>query len=121
MKKDLAKHINLENHLIPNGHTLNSKSPLDMFISLCGGDDMFELLTLESNLYLQQVERSHSKMVSVQEMRIFIGICFYMSIISLPTRCMYWSPKTRVSAIADLMSLNWFEEMLSLLHANDKT
>ena len=40
-------------------------------------------------------------------MRIFFG-CFYMSIISLPARHMYWSPKTRVAAVANVMPLNRF-------------
>ena len=70
------------------------------------------MLTLESNRYRQQVGRSRSTITSVQEMRIFVGV-------SLPVRRMYWSPKTRVAAVADLMLLNRFEQILSLLHAND--
>ena len=89
-----------------------------MFIAHCG-EDIFEMLTLESNRYRQQVGRSRSTIISVQEMRIFIGIYFYMSVVSLPARRMYWSPKTRVAAVADLMLLNRFEQILSLLHAND--
>lgn len=42
-----------------------------------------------------------------------------MSIVSLPARRMYWSTKTRVPAVADQMTLNRFEEILSLLHVND--
>ena len=38
---------------------------------------------------------------------------------SIVSRRMYWSPKTRVPAVADLMTLNRFEEILSLLNAND--
>ena len=118
MKKDLPKHVNPENHLVPKGPALNAKSPLDMFTAHLG-EDTFELLTMESNRYKQQIGRSRSKMITVQDMRIFIGICFYMSIVSLPARRMYWSPKTRVPAVADLMTLNRFEEILSLLHVND--
>ena len=81
-----------------------------MFIAKCG-EDIFEMLTLESNWYRQQVGWSHSTIISVQEMRIFIGICFYMSVVSLPARRMYWSPKTRVAAVADLMLLNRFEQI----------
>ena len=89
-----------------------------MFIAYCG-EDNFEMLTLASNRYRQQVGRSRSTIISVQEMCIFIGICFYMSVVSLPARCMYWLPKTREAAVADLMLLNRFEQILSLLHAND--
>ena len=42
-----------------------------------------------------------------------------MSIVLLPARRMYWSPKTRVPAIADLMTLNKFEKILFLLHVTD--
>ena len=59
MKKDLPKHVNPENHLVPKGPALNAKSPLDMFMAHLGG------------------------------------------------------------AVADLMTLNRFEEILSLLHVND--
>ena len=118
VKKDLPEHVNPENHLVPKGSALNAKIPLDMFI-VHFGEDIFEMLTLESNRYRQQVGRSRSKVISVQEMRIFIAICFYMSVVSLPARRMYWSPKTRVATVADLMPLNRFEQILSLLHAND--
>ena len=52
-------------------------------------------------------------------MGTFVGISFYMNIVNLPARRMYWLLKTRVAVVADFMPLNRFEQILSLLHAND--
>ena len=57
--------------------------------------------------------------VTVCEMRTFLGICMYMSVVSLPARRMYWSPKTRQATVADSMTTNRFEEILAILHTND--
>ena len=42
-----------------------------------------------------------------------------MGIHKLPNRRLYWENKTRVPLIADAMSRNRFEEVLSALHFND--
>ena len=42
-----------------------------------------------------------------------------MGIIKLPQRRMYWSYKTRVDLIASSMSINRFEEIVSVIHFND--
>ena len=52
-------------------------------------------------------------------MRIFVGIFFYMSIVSLPAKHMYLSPKTRVTAVANLITFNRFEKIFSLLYSDD--
>ncbi len=72
VKKDLPEHVNPENHLVPKGPALNAKSPLDMFMAHCG-EETFELLTLKSNRYWQQVARSRSKIVSIQEMLFLLA------------------------------------------------
>ena len=43
----------------------------------------------------------------------------HMSVVHLSTRRMYWSPRTRQDSVADVMTINRFEEILSVLHAND--
>ena len=52
-------------------------------------------------------------------MRKFLGICLYMSVVDLPFRRMYWSRATRQPIVANALSINRFEEILSLLHVND--
>ena len=46
-------------------------------------------------------------------------ICLYMSVVDLPFRRMYWSRATRQPIVANALSINRFEEILSLLHVND--
>ena len=43
----------------------------------------------------------------------------YMSVIHLPGRRDYWTEATRQKFIADAMPVNRFEQILSILHAND--
>ena len=118
VKKDLPQHVNPENHLLPRGPAVDAKTPLDMFLAHFS-HEAFELLTLESNRYMQQLGRTRVNLISVQKMKILVGICFYMSIVILPNRRMYWSAKTRQPIVADAITVNRFEEILSVLHAND--
>ena len=50
--------------------------------------------------------------------RVF-GMIFYMGIIKYPIRRLYWCTKTRIPFIADNMSRNRFDDILSILHFND--
>ena len=42
-----------------------------------------------------------------------------MSVADLPFRRMYWSRATRQSIVANTLTINRFEEIVSLLHVND--
>ena len=57
--------------------------------------------------------------VNNAEMKRVLGMIFYMGIIKYPTRRLYWSTKTRIPFIADNMSRNRFDDILSILHFND--
>ena len=80
---------------------------------------MIDLLQLESNRFAIQLGRTRIKSITNPEIRAVIGILFYMSVVHLPTRRMYWSQLTRQDSVADVMTINRFEEILSVLHAND--
>ena len=89
-----------------------------MFLSFFD-NDMVENNVLESNRKRTVLKRLHVESVSCEEMRVFIGICLYMSIVDMPFRRMYWASHSRQNAVADNMTCNRFEEILSLLHLND--
>ena len=91
---------------------------MTFFTAFCD-DDALDLLTLESNRFRQQLGRSKCKPISVSEMRTLVGICFYMTIVVLPNRRMYWSAETRQPTVANAMTVNRFEEILSVFHVND--
>jgi hypothetical protein len=52
--------------------------------------------------------------VTTNEMRKFIGIVMYMSVIHLSGRRDYWSAATRQNFIAEAMSVNRFEQSFSM-------
>ena len=54
---------------------------------------------------------------SVNELEKLIGMYFLMRLIQLPSVRAYWESATRFPAIADEMSRNWFQKLLSSLHS----
>lgn len=118
MKKDLPPHHTPENQLFPAGHALRAKTPFQMFTALLDEGCMQHLVT-ESNRYRLKENKTRVNPVTLEEMNIFIGINFYMSVVHLPNRRMYRSPKSRQAIVADVMPVNRYEEILSILHAND--
>ncbi|XP_064468999.1 piggyBac transposable element-derived protein 2-like, partial [Ornithodoros turicata] len=95
-----------------------AKSPLGMFLKFVDYD-LLEYLTFETNRYRVQQNRTRVLPVSLLDMRKFLGIVLYMSVVHLPSRRMYWSANTRIEDVARCMSRNRFEEILSLFHASD--
>ena len=57
--------------------------------------------------------------ITKSEIKKLIGIILYMGVHLLPNRRHYWGNKIRVSFIADAMTRNRFEEILSVLHFNN--
>ena len=53
------------------------------------------------------------------EIKQFIGIQIYMSIIALPAYFMYWSEKARYAPISDVMRINKYTELRQFIHAAD--
>lgn len=117
-RKDLTEHFDPPNELKATGPAVGPSTPLQMFSNFLT-DDIIEALVLESNRQRLDLKREKVQPVTVTEMRSFIGACLYMSIVNLPGRRMYWSPKTKQATVADAMTCNRFEEILSILHAND--
>ncbi|KAH8028972.1 hypothetical protein HPB51_021674 [Rhipicephalus microplus] len=80
-------------------------------------EDLIEHLTFETNRFRVQSNRTRVKPVTLEEMRKFLGLILYMSVVSMPFRRMYWSRLLRQSYIADCMPRNCFDEVISLFHA----
>lgn len=86
--------------------------------SLLVGTDTIQTLVLETNRFRLDKKDKISP-VTEGEMRQLLGIVIYMSVVHLPGRRDYWSSATRQAFVADIMPVNRFEEILSLLHAAD--
>ena len=118
VKRDLPHHTGPDNELRARGPALNCRTPLDIFLAHLD-EEVLELMLLETNRHRLALQKHHVPSVSREEIRIFLGICLYMTIVQLPFRRMYWSPATRQAIVADAMTCNRFEQILSVVHLND--
>lgn len=89
------------------------------FFSFFLSDDIIEKIVQETNLYAIQKEPNSTFSTSVTEVRNYMGILYFMSVIKYPNVRMYWSPKYGFAHIYDCMTLNRFEKLKSLLHFNN--
>ena len=94
-------------------------APIDYF-KMFFDDSLFQHIADQTNLYSVQ-QTGDSIKTTKQEMEQYVGILMMMSIIQLPQVRMYWAPETRISSIADIMSVNRFEKLRKFLHFNDNT
>jgi hypothetical protein len=78
---------------------------------------MIDLIVCESNRYARQSGRDYN--VTNNELRHFIGILVYMSIVQYPTTRHYWSTRLDFEPISMTMSCNRFEEIKRNLHFVD--
>ena len=100
---DLPPHNTPPNVLTASAEAVTATTPLEMFRTFVD-DDMIDLLQLESNRFAIQLGRTRIKSIANPEIRAVIGILFYMSVVHLPTRRMYWSQLTRQDSVADVLN-----------------
>lgn len=118
VKKDLPEHVAPSNSLHPQGPALQCKTPLQMFVAHLD-HEILQYLLLETNRHRLALGRNNMEAVHLEELVVFLGISCYMSIVDLPSRRMYWSPGTRQPVVAEAMTVNRFEAILSVIHMND--
>ena len=115
--------LSINEYELCEGVEINRHSSAFDFYKLFVTNDLIESILEQTQLYNEwrniNCSRRKVKEISNDEIRKVIGIVLYMGIIKLPQRRMYWSPKTRVDLIASAMSINRFEEIVSVLHFND--
>lgn len=99
---------------------LELETPYQVF-SYLFTDDIVDLIRDETNLYSVQKDASKPINVSSQEIRQFIGIIFFMSIVHMPNVRMYWSEKYGYNHIREAMTLKRFELLRQTLHFNDNS
>jgi len=78
-------------------------------------DDIFNLIVEQTNLSSFQ-KFNKSVCTSVTEIKDLIGIMLIMGIVKMPAYSDYWSPYTRYSQIANVMSLKRYKQLMRCLH-----
>lgn len=82
--------------------------------------EMIELLRDQSNLYSVQKSESLSNInTTAKELEILIGLYLRMGLCQMSGNRAYWENDTRCSMVADNMSRNRFQTLLTSLHFTD--
>lgn len=81
--------------------------------------EVLSYITQETNLYSVQIRSEKPANISEEEIKAFIGICIYMSILHLPSTRSYWNNSMEIPAISQTMTCNRFEEIKRFLHFNN--
>ena len=115
--------LSINERELPEDVEINRHSSAFDFYKLFVTDELIEAILEQTQLYNEwrNINSSRRKVKDIikDEIRTVIGIVLYMGIIKLPQCRMYWSYKTRVDLIASSMSINRFEEIVSVIHFND--
>lgn len=82
-------------------------------------DVLVDQIVNESNLYSIQKNPNNQTIFSAADMRQFIGICFYTSIVHLPNVRSYWSTEMGYDPVRNVMPLNKFEKIRRYIHFDD--
>ena len=82
-----------------------------------------EFLTSQTNLYnvWRNISKGSTLIETVRKIELIkiIGMALYVGIVKLPSPKMYGAAAIRIHAIADAMSRNRFDEILSTMHFSD--
>lgn len=95
-------------------------TPFEVF-SYLFTEEIINLIRDQTNLYSIQKDANKPVNTSSQEIRPFIGIVYYMSIVRMPNVKMYWSDNISFAPIQDIMSSKRFQLLRQLLHFNDNS
>jgi hypothetical protein len=95
-------------------------TPLQYFTKLFSVE-LMQLIVEQSNLYCTQSRPEKPLQLSVDELRSFLGVVLWMSLIKLRNSRLYWNPRFTVEAVTNIMANNRFEEIKHYLHFDDNS
>ncbi|KAK3926390.1 PiggyBac transposable element-derived protein 3, partial [Frankliniella fusca] len=96
------------------------KDSLDYF-SYYFDEAILSLIVEQTNLYFTQENINNNAAITIQELKIFLGIILYMGVVSLPAIEDYWNSNTYVKQVADVMSYRRFQKIRSHIHFVDNS
>lgn len=83
-------------------------------------DDIIDNIVNETNRYSIQKDPSNtSNTITALDIRQFIGVVLYMSVVHMPNVRFYWSNKIGLPLIKETMSQRKFEKIRQILHFNN--
>ena len=97
------------------------------FFELIFTDEIYEILVRETNLYAQQkiaVKPDPKwRAVTKEEIKAYLGIRMYMSIVKLPETRMYWAKDIFFGnfGICTVMTRDRFDKISQYFHTNDRS
>lgn len=95
------------------------ESPMDFFKFLFPTEAIC-LMERESNIYAAQIAPNGFDLVTDEDIRKFLGMIIFMSVVHLPSTRHYWKEGTYIEKLASVMTCNRFEEIKRFLHFFDK-
>lgn len=113
-----AHQLHFHNEQMPQKF-LNLTEPMD-FLSLYLTDDFISSLTFQSNLYARQKGKVNVR-ISEIEIRQFLGILLFSSVIHIRNFRLYWHNIVGVPCIRDTMPQKKFESIRSYFHFTDNS
>lgn len=100
-------------------HALSDLQTPFEFFKYFFDDSLFQKIADESNLYSVQKDPGKPAMLSVVDIKKYLGICIYMSLVHISNVRDYWSSNLGFPQIKDTMSQKHFEFIRKNLHFND--
>lgn len=95
-------------------------TPLQYFLYFFD-DDLLNHIVEEMHKFSIQKDPSKPFLITVNELKKFLGICLIMSIAPLPNIRMYWESELGLPIVRETMTVNHFEKIRQFLHFNDNS
>lgn len=89
------------------------------FFNYFFSNDLIQQIVCQTNLYAVQKRPERPAVFTEIEIKQYIGIIIYMSIVHMPNTRSYWSEELRFAPVADIMPINRFEKIRQYIHFND--
>lgn len=91
------------------------------FFSFFLNDELLNHISEETHRYSVQKDPSQPLQISKTDVQHYLGICYLMSLIHLPSARDYWSDSMGNEMIKETMSVKEFEKIRQSLHFNDNS
>lgn len=84
-------------------------------------DDLYDHIKCQSTLYLKQTDINNLFNITNTELKQYVGICLFTSIVQIPNVRRYWSTDIGFTPIKIVMSIRRFKQIRRFIYFNDNT